>query len=134
SVRPARAGRGRVTVGLGWPAAGPVVSRIMRLPAEFAPVPAEMLRNVNPAAPISVLATSRPVPELEARVLTIDVLFWVAVTVPPPVAVKAAVELVLMAMPPVKLIVAPVLPVRLMPVPGSVVVAVRQIVPPGWAL
>ena len=63
-----------------------------------------MLRKVRPLAPIVVLATLSAVPVVVVRVFTIEVLFWVALTVPPPVAVNAALAPVLRLMPPLKLI------------------------------
>src|SRR5437762_14312492 len=65
-----------------------VVLRMMPFDVLFAPEPDEMLRNVRPAAPMVVLATLRAVPAVVESVLTIVELFCVAVTVPPPVAVK----------------------------------------------
>src|SRR5262245_22367079 len=76
---------------------------------------AEILRKVKPLAPIVVFATFSAVPVGVVSVLTIVVLFCVTLTVPPPVAVKAGFAPVLSATPPVKLIVAPVLLVRLTP-------------------
>ena len=61
-----------------------------------------MLRNVNPLAPIVVFATFSAVPVVVVMVLTMVVLFCVADTVPPPVAVKAGLVAVLSARPPVK--------------------------------
>ena len=81
----------------------------------------EILRNVRPLAPIVVLATLSAVPVVVVNVLTILVLFCVALTVPPPVAVKAALAPVLKFNPAVKLIVAPVFVVRVMPVPESLI-------------
>ena len=53
-----------------------------------------MLRNVSPLAPMVVLATFSAVPVVVVMVLTMVVLFCVAVTVPPPVAVKAGLVVV----------------------------------------
>ncbi|MBK7473434.1 MAG: hypothetical protein IPI73_25140 [Betaproteobacteria bacterium] len=89
----------------------PVVLRMIPL----APPLAEMLRKVSPLAPMVVLATFSAVPVVVASVLTMLVLFWVALTVPPPVAVKAGLAPVLRFMPPVKLMVPPVLLVSEMP-------------------
>ena len=47
-----------------------------------------MLRNFSPLAPMVVLATFSAVPVVDEIVLTIEVLFCVALTVPPPVALK----------------------------------------------
>src|SRR5258705_10120962 len=94
-----------------------VVLRIMPFDALFAPVPDVMLRNVNPEAPMMVFVTFSAVPDVVESVLTIVVLFWVALTVPPPVAVNESFAPVLRLMPPVKLIVAPVLALRITPVP-----------------
>ena len=55
---------------------------------------AEMLRNVMPLAPMVVLAMFNAVPVVVVMVLTIVVLFCVADTVPPPVAVKAGLVVV----------------------------------------
>src|SRR5437899_2073397 len=67
----------------------PVVSRTMPLPAEPAPVPALMLRNVKPLAPMVVLVTLSAVPVVDEIVLTMLVLFCVALTVAPlPEALK----------------------------------------------
>src|SRR5438045_8854401 len=101
------------------PPADPVVSRMMPFDELFAPEPDEMLRKVRPAAPIFVLVTLSAVPEVVESVLTIDVLFCVAVTVPPPVAMKQSLAPVLALMPAVKAIVALVLLVSWMPVPVS---------------
>jgi hypothetical protein len=87
------------------PAAVPVAFRTIPLAAPFD----EMLRNVSPLPPIFVLVTVSAAPDVVVSVLTIEVLFWVALTVPPPVAVNAALAPVLALIPPVKLIVAPVL-------------------------
>ena len=96
-----------------------------------------MLRNVTPLAPIVVFATLSAVPVVEVRVLTIDVLFCVTLTVPPevaagpgPVAVNAAFVPVLNAMPPVKFRVAPLLAFRNMPVPVPPMAPERATVPP----
>src|SRR5215471_4740964 len=64
---------------------GPVDPVLLRRMAVEAPAD-EMLRNVNPAAPIVVSATFSAVPEPDLSVLPVPV----AVTVPPPVAVNAA--------------------------------------------
>src|SRR5215813_6819749 len=105
------------------PPLDPVLLRTMPLDAPFD----EMLRNVRPLAPMVVLATFNAVPVVVVSVLTMVVLFCVAATVPPPVAVKAAFTLVVSAMPPVKVIVAPVLLFRMMPVP---VPPVEETAPP----
>src|ERR1043166_1454443 len=91
----------------------PVVFRMIPLVAPFE----VMLRNVRPAAPMVVFATLSAVPVVVASVFKMVVFFCVAVTVPPPVAAKAAFVAELIAMPPVKLIVAPVFVARLIPVP-----------------
>ena len=72
-----------------------------------------MLRKVRPLAPMVVLATFSAVPVVVASVLAAPV----TLTVPPPVAVKAATVPVESWTPPVRLMVAPVLLVRLMPSP-----------------
>ena len=58
------------------------------------------------------------------------VLFCVADTVPPPVAVNAGLVVVVSASPPVKLIVDPVFAFRKMPCPVSVIAPVNVTVPP----
>jgi hypothetical protein len=52
------------------------------------------------------------------------------VDVPPPVAVKALLAPVLAVTPPVRLIVAPVFELRLMPVPVSTIEPLKMVVPP----
>src|SRR4051812_31756782 len=89
-----------------------------------------MLRKVKPLAPIVVLATLSAVPVVVVNVLTMVLLFCVALTVPPPVAVNAALVVVLRASPPVKLIVAPVLLLRRTPVPVSLIAWLKVVVPP----
>ena len=69
----------------------PVVFRIILLAAPLD----EMLRKVRPLAPMVVLATLSAVAVVDVSVLTMDVLFCVALTMPPPVAVNAAFEPVL---------------------------------------
>jgi hypothetical protein len=85
-----------------------------------------MLRNVRLLAPIVVLAMFSAIPVVPEMVLTIEVLFWVALTVPPPVALKPVPLVVVRFRPPAKLIVPPVLPVRLI---AFAVVVVAVIVP-----
>ena len=89
-----------------------------------------MLRKVNPAAPIVVFATFRAVPVVVVMVFTMLVLFCVAVTVPPPVAVKAALAPVFKVSPALKAIVAPVLPVREIPAAVSEIAWVKETVDP----
>ena len=67
------------------PPDAPVLFRKM----PFEPPFEEMLRNVRPLAPMVVLATLSAVPVVVVSVFTIEVLFCVALTVPPPVALKA---------------------------------------------
>src|SRR3954468_3277516 len=98
------------------PPLAPVVFRMIPFVGPLA-VPAEMLRNFRPLAPIVVFATLRAVPVVVVKVLVVSV----AVTVPPPVAVKAGLAPVLAVMAPVKLIVAPVLLVNEMPLPLSLI-------------
>src|SRR5260221_5493220 len=102
----------------------PVVLRLMRLAA-----PLELtLRNFTPAPPIVVLLMLTPVPV----VVTIVLAVFEAVTVPPPVALKAVLEPVERVRLPEKLIVAPVLLVSEMPVPPLFVMApVNDFVPTG---
>ena len=105
----------------------------MPFAALFAPDPELMLRKVRPVAPIVVVETLSAVPAVVERVLTTVVLFCVALTVPPAVAVNESFAPVLRLMPPVKLIVAPVLEFRMTPVPKplfEVTAPVRLIVPP----
>src|SRR5215218_4586284 len=68
------------------PPLAPVLSRLIPIPAVPEAVPAEMLWNVRPLAPIVVFWTFSAVPVVVARVLVAPV----TLTVPPPVAVKAA--------------------------------------------
>ena len=75
----------------------PVLLSTMPLAAPLA----EMLWKVRPLAPIVVLATLSAVPVVVVRVLPAPV----TVTVPPPVAVKAALAPVLRVSCPVKLMV-----------------------------
>src|ERR1051325_770349 len=89
----------------------PVLSRMM--PGLALDPVAEMLRKVRPDAPMVVFATLSAPPVVEASVLMIEVLFCVALTVPPPVAVKAVPGVGVRLSPPVKLTVAPVLVARL---------------------
>src|SRR5436190_24278341 len=100
-------------------------------------VPAEMLLKVSPLAPIVVLATLSAVPVVVVSVLTIVVLFWVALTVPPlvaagpgPVAVTAAFAPVERLSPPVKLIVAPVFELSKMPLAVLETAPLKATVPP----
>src|SRR4029450_6679115 len=108
------------------PPLAPVVLRTMPFTAPFD----EMLRNANPLAPMVVFATFSAVPVVVVSVLTMLVLFCVALTVPPPVAVNAALAPVLRFNPPVKLIVAPVLPVSETPVSVSVTAPLNVTPPP----
>src|SRR5262245_30975422 len=78
------------------PAVAPVVFNTI----PFAAPLAEILRNVRPLAPMLVLATFSAVPVVVAIVFTIVVLFCVAVTVPPPVAVNAGLVVVVRLNPP----------------------------------
>ena len=100
----------------------PVVSRFMPLSAPFE----EMLWKVRPGAPIVVLATFRAVPEVVVSVFAAPV----TATVPPPVAANAAFAPVLAVTPPVKETVAPVLELRVMPVPASSIGPLKAVVPP----
>src|SRR5947207_12101046 len=74
------------------PPLAPVVFNTM----PFAPPLAEMCSKVRPLAPMFVLATLRAVPVVESIVLTVPV----TLTVPPPVALKPAPEVVSMFRPP----------------------------------
>src|SRR5947209_5611979 len=95
----------------------PVVLRMMPFDELFAPDPDEMLRNVSPAAPMVVFETLSAVPAVVESVLTIEELFCVAVTVPPPVAVKESFAPVVRLRPLVKLMIAVLLLFRKTPVP-----------------
>src|SRR3954470_24809434 len=64
----------------------PVMSSTIPFTAGVAGAPAEMLRKVSPVAPIVVLTTLSAVPLVVLSVLAAPV----TVTVPPPVAAKAA--------------------------------------------
>ena len=111
----------------------PVVPlRIMPLVALFEPpLLTVMLRNVTPLPPMFVgVAMLTAVPVVVVMVLSIVALFCVALTVPPPVAVNAALVAVVRLRPPVKLIVAPVLLLSRMPVPVSEIAPVTSTVPP----
>jgi len=94
--------------------AAPVVLRTIPLAAPFV----EMLRNFRPAAPIVVFATLRVVPVVDVSVLAVSV----AVTVPPPVALKAVFVKELRVRVPVNEIVEPVLLVRSTPLPVVVLI------------
>src|SRR5438046_6158364 len=63
------------------PPLAPVVLRMMPFVGPLAAVPAEMLRKVNPLAPMVVLATFRAL----AVVVVSTLLLPVTATVPPPV-------------------------------------------------
>src|SRR5256885_1032022 len=93
-------------------------------------LPDEMLRNVRPLAPIVVFATLRAAAFGAVSVLTIVVLSWVAVTVPPPVALKAILAPVERLKPPVRLIVAPVLVLKRMPLAVLLMAPLKTTVPP----
>src|ERR1043166_4693209 len=85
----------------------PVLSRTM--PAFALLALAEMLRKVNPLAPMVELTTLSAEPVVEVIVLMIEVLFWVALTVAPlPVALKPTPGVVVRLNPPVKFTVPPV--------------------------
>src|SRR5919197_76847 len=92
----------------------------------LAPPVAEIFWKLRPFPPIVVFATlsAGPAPGV---VPPIVLLAPVTLTVPPPVAEKFAAEL--SVRPPVKLIVAPVLPLRLIPVPVSEMAPLKAIVP-----
>ena len=99
------------------------------LPAVPEPVPALIDWKIRFAAPIPVLSTSSAVPVVVAIVLPEAL----ALTVPPPVAVNAALTPVDSWIWPLKLMVAPVLDVRLMPEPVppvSVMAPESAMVPP----
>src|ERR1700730_1965564 len=108
----------------------PLLPVVLSTIAELALAVVEvMLLNFRLLAPIVVLATLTAV----AVVVVIVLLIPVALTVPPPVAVKATLPAVLRMMSLVKLIVAPVLTLRMMPVPVpplEVITPPSVIVPP----
>src|SRR2546423_15619197 len=70
------------------PPLDPVLLRAMPLVGVPALPVTLMLRKVSPLAPMVVLATLSAVPVVEVMVLTMVVLFCVALMVPPPVALK----------------------------------------------
>ena len=89
---------------------------------------AEMLRNVSPLAPIVVLATLSAVAVVVVMVLPLPV----ALIVPPPVAEKPAFVPVLIVSVPLRLIVALVLPLSVIPEPLSLMWPPKPLVPPVW--
>jgi hypothetical protein len=95
----------------------PVLLSTIPLVGPVPGVPAEMLRNFRPDAPIVVLATLSAVPVELVSVLAVSD----ALTVPPPVALKAVVPPELSDSVPVKESVEPVLLVRSTPLPAVVV-------------
>src|ERR671929_1020316 len=99
----------------------PVPLRTMPFTAPFV----SMLRKLSPLEPMVVLSTRSVVPVVDASVLAEPVTF----TVPPPVASNALLVPVLAVTPPVRLMVAPVLPLRLMPVPLSLIAPLKATVP-----
>jgi hypothetical protein len=108
----------------------PVTVRPPLEPVLFSTMPLEapleaMLRNVMSLTPIVVFTTLSAIPEVV--VITFPP---VTLIVPPPVALKAPFVPVLSDMPPEKLIVAPVLLVRVMPVPVSVIAPLNVALPP----
>ena len=112
----------------GLPSPSPVTTRFPEVPVLLTTMPlgaplAEMLRKVRSSAWIVVFWTLMAVPVVVVSVLFGAVAPLVSVTamVPPPVALKAVLAPVDAVMPPSKRTVAPVLPVRLMPVPLSVI-------------
>src|SRR5262249_2604728 len=88
----------------------------------------EMLWNVRPLAPIVVFATLSAVPVVVESVFPLAV----ALTVPPPVALKALFAPVLAGTPPLKLIGLPVLVARLIPKRLSLIAPVKATVPAVW--
>ena len=121
-VQDAAADAGRPSARHAQRAAEPVLFSTMPLAAPFE----ETLRKVSPVAPMVVLATLSAVPVVVASVFAEPV----TLTVPPPVALNALLAPALAVTPPVTLIVVPVLELRLMPVPVSVIAPLRAIVPP----
>src|SRR3954471_19986678 len=100
---------------------------MMALAGALAAVPAVMLRNVRPVAPMVVVATLSAVPVVVVNVLTMVPLFCVAEMTPPPVAVKALFATVDKERPPVKATVAPLVvmetpPFVLLTAPENVIV------------
>src|SRR5215469_11232444 len=115
----------------------PVLFKMMPLTGSVAPVvlvPEEMLWKVRPLAPIVVFATLSAVALTEAIELPVPV----TLIVPPPVALKPMLLVVEIArLPPVKSMVPPVLPVRLIPlavVVSAVIAPPKVVVPPVLAL
>ena len=68
------------------PAVVPVLFRTIPLVGSVLLPVTVMVLNVSPLAPIVVLATLSAVPVVVVSVLTIEVLFWVTLIVPPVVA------------------------------------------------
>src|SRR4051812_29658886 len=99
------------------PPAEPVVSTMMPVEELLDADPDEIVRNVTLLAPIVVLAMFSAVPLVVVSVLTIVVLFCVALTVPPPVALNESFAPVERLSPPVKVMVPLSLLSRLTPVP-----------------
>src|SRR5438874_1227861 len=93
---------------------GPLVNKPSKRMGPSSEPPASVVPLLPPMV---VLATLRAVPAVVESVLTIEVLFCVAVTVPPPVAVKESFAPVVRLRPPVKLMVAVLLLFRKTPVP-----------------
>ena len=85
------------------PLLAPVLSRMMPSPELPLPVPSEMLLNVTPLEPMSVLVMSSAVPDAESIVLPVPV----TLTVPPWVSEMPVPESVLTAM--LDIVVVPVL-------------------------
>src|SRR6476620_6071162 len=112
----------------------PLLPVVVRMMPEFALALVElMLRKVTPLAPMVVLEMFNAVPVVVVKVLTIVLLSWVALTVPPPVAANAGLTVVLRLRPPLKLIIEPVLVSRLMPLTPAAVAVIgpdRFTVPP----
>src|SRR5436190_22846392 len=92
----------------------PVLLRMMPLAGPLAGVPTLIDWNFRPDAPMVVLTTFNAMP---AVVVASVLVVADEETVPAPVAVKASFVPVLRVMAPLKLIVAPVLLLRKMPVP-----------------
>ena len=104
------------------PPLGPVLFRMI----PFAPPLAEILRKIRFPAPMDVLTTFSAVPVVVIRVLVA----FVALTMPPPVALKAGLAPVESVSAPMKLTVEPVFALRLTPVPDPLIAPLKVAVPP----
>src|ERR671910_1598888 len=108
------------------PPAEPVPLRTMPFAGDFAAVPAEMLRNVSPLAPIVVLVTLSAVPVVLVSVLVAPVM----VSAPAPVEEMPGLAPELTVTPAKVKVAALLAPVRVAPAAPVVVSPVRVMVPP----